>query len=207
VKLSGTTATDVVAPPVESQGSGRPETVEHALSRHGFDWPRLEKLARSALNNRMAIRRIQLDAVRYEEALELYIEVGARWALEYDPDLAGGQSFATSCYRRMLPRLTDYLRRVHGDARRGNPIYVQTTASGELPEGSRMDEETFDQLVEQVRPRLKGWAADALDILRAVVVEGLPSVVIAERHGIEPSLVGEYLEGLGHQLRLRIGVA
>jgi hypothetical protein len=99
-------------------------TVEEALAQYGFDWDRLEKLARRALRHRMSTRNIHLDHERFQEALDLYIEVGARWALDYDPAKANGVSFATSCYRRMLPRLTDYLRQRHGDERRGTPLAI-----------------------------------------------------------------------------------
>lgn len=183
-------------------------TAEQALARHGFDWDRLEKLAWRALKKAMVDRRISLDPAREQEAFELYVDVGARWAIEFDPEKARGQSFSTSCYRRMYPKLTDYLRRRHGDARRGNPIYEQTTATGELPErAALMDEETFEQLVEHIRPRLRGWGLQAIEIAKDCVVLGLPSVVIAKRHNIDPSLVGEYLEGLGHQLGYRQAAA
>jgi hypothetical protein len=183
------------------------ERAEDALTRLGFDWSRLEKLAHRCLDHAMASRKITLDPYRYGKALDYFVEVGAAWALEYDEGKANGQSFPTSCYRRMFPRLTDFLRAEHGDTRRGNPIYVQTTASGELPERAIIDEATFDQLCDELRPSLTGWAITALEIARAAVVEGLPSVTIAAREGIEPGLVGEYLEGLGHQLGFRPGVA
>lgn len=185
------------------------ERAEQALLRLGFDWDRLEKLARRCLNHRMATRKITLDEDRYQRALELYVDVGAAWSLEYDVDKAGGQSFATSCYRRMFPRLHDFLRAEHGDSRRGSPIYVQTTATGDVPERETMDEETFDRLIDELRPRLKGWsvAAKAIEIARDVIVNGLPSVAVAARHGIEPSLVGEYLEAFGHQLGYRSAAA
>jgi len=183
-------------------------TVEEALARHDLDWDRLEKLARRALRHRMAQRRITLDEERFQRALEHYIDVGAAWALDYDANKANGVSFATSCYRRMLPRLTDFLRAEHGDERRGNPIYVQTTATGELPERTIIDEETFEQLVDEVSPRLQARALWTLrHIARAIVVEGVPSMVIATRHGLEPRQVAEHLNELGAALGYPIGGA
>ncbi len=196
-----------MAVPPSADPAQRPETLEQTLTRLGFDWFRLERLARKALQTQMARRGITLDEQRYQEALDWHVEAAARWARRFDPDLARGQSFATSCYRQLTDRdrtLTDYLRDRHGDSRRGNPIYETTTSTGELPEREApMDADTFDQLVEHIRPRLKGLALKALAIARDYVVEGLPSVTIAARHGIEQVEVFDYLECFGHQLGYR----
>lgn len=186
-----------------------PSTAVEALEHHGFSWERLEKLARKALNDRLRNRGQHLDPDRYAEALELYIDVGARWALEYDPGLANGVSFSSSCYRRMYPRLVDYLRARHGDERRGVPLH-------EVPAGDRtdlvaigeLDEETFEQLIDHVSP---GLTRRALATLRTVaydsLVLGLERWRIAERRGIPAGDISELLEELGWQLRAARSIA
>jgi hypothetical protein len=177
-------------------------TVEEALAEHGFDWDRLEKLARRALQHRMTTRRIHLDPERWQEALELYVEVGARWALEYDPDKAHGVSFATSCYRRMLPRLTDYLRRRHGDERRGTPLTTVPLADVEL---AHLDDwhPDLDDAVVELRLRLGEHAPaheTALRLARLMARHDLTLWEAAERLRVDPFRAAAQLDALAAAL-------
>ena len=177
-------------------------TVEEALAEHGFDWDRLEKLARRALQHRMTTRHIHLDAERFQEALELYVEVGARWALEYDPAKAHGVSFATSCYRRMLPRLTDYLRHRHGDERRGTPLTTVPLDDAELPHLDDWQPDLEDAVAE-LRLRLGEHAAaheTALRLARLMARHDLTVWEAAERLDIDPFRAAAQLDALAAAL-------
>lgn len=125
---------------------------EEVLARVDFTWERLEKLAWSALGDRMRARGITLDEDRLRRAHELYVEVGLEWAKRYDPALARGVSFASSCYRRMLPRLADFLRGEHGDERRGTPLMQVPTA--EMPEVFEVDPVSLQEVAREVERRL-----------------------------------------------------
>jgi hypothetical protein len=175
-------------------------TADAALRRHGITWQQLEKLAHRALNDHLRKRRITLDADRYTEAHEHLVDVGARWALEYDPGKARGVSFTSSCYRRMYPRVTDYLRGRHGDERRGTPLH-QIPAGDTLPDRRALDEETFEQLVEHVS---HGLTTRALNTLHTVgydlLVLGLARWEIAQKRVIPIEDIENLLEEIGWQL-------
>lgn len=191
----------LTVPIIESVGEEptRPPTAAEALERLAFTWERLEKLARRALHDHMRKRRINLDAQRYEEALDFYVEVGARWAISYDPDLANGVSFSTSCYRRMYPRLTDYLRARHGDERHGRPITEQAT--DKMPEDDGTDEPTFKYAAAAVADGLPARARRTLELLgRPMAEEGLTVMEAAARAGIAVAVAEELLEELGWRL-------
>lgn len=179
-------------------------TVAEALDQHGVSWGQLERLAQKALTDRLRERGQHLDADRRQEALEHLVDVGARWALRYDPAQANGISFTTSCYRRMKPRVTDYLRARHGDERRGTPLH-QVPAGDRadfIGDGSRLDEETFEQLIDHVGRSLSRRAFDTLrTVAYDVVVLGLERWRVAEKNGIAVGDVSELLEELGWQLR------
>jgi hypothetical protein len=188
--------------PVAPADLPRRPTAAEALELHGFTWERLEKLARRALHDRMRRRRITLDADRYQEALDLYVEVGARWAIAYRPELARGVTFATSCYRRMYPRLTDYLRARHGDERHGRPI--METPAERLPDGELLDEHTFTQAVSAVSahlPRRARWTLERLG--RPMAEDGLTLQAAAVRAGVTVEEAEELLEELGWRLGRR----
>lgn len=189
---------------MERRDAGRDPrvTAAEALVVHGFSWERLEQLARRALHDRMRDRRITLDPERYQEALDLYVEVGARWAMKYDPAQARGVSFASSCYRRMHPRLTDYLRSRHGDERHGTPI--TETPADHMPDHPGLDEETFEQAIASVDPNLSKRARWTLEHLgRAIAEEGQTLASAAARAGITAAFAEELLEELGWQLGRR----
>lgn len=150
----------------------------------------------------MGARGISLDEDRLRRAFEMYRDVGFEWAKRYDVELSNGVSFASSCYRRMYPRLADFLREEHGDERRGTPLMQVPTEPSLLPSAERMDEETFEQLVESVSGRL---TTRALWTLRTVgfdmFVLGMERREIRARHGLEFGDVDELLEEVGWQLR------
>ena len=175
-------------------------TAAEALTQHGYTWDALEKLARRALNDEMRSRRVILDADRLQEAVDHLTEVGARWALRYDPDLARGVSFTTSCYRRMRPRLADYLRARRGDERRGTPLdQIPVATFADTP--ARLDPETVEQLSEHVSGSLTTRALWTLrHIAGALAVDGSSLGHIAQRLGLERDYAAELLEELGHQL-------
>jgi hypothetical protein len=175
---------------------------EEVLARVGFTWDRLERLAWSALLDRMRARGITLDEDRLGRAHELYVEVGLEWAGRYDVALSRGVGFPASCYRRMYPRLTDFLREEHGDARRGTPLLQVPTEPSLLPAGVRLDEESFEQLVESVSSSLTSRALRTLHTVgRDKWVLGLSRSEIRERRGLAPEEVDELLEEVGWQLR------
>jgi hypothetical protein len=177
-------------------------TAEDALARHGFTWDRLVQLARGALRDRMRDRRSFLDPDRYEEALELYVEVGAAWARVYDAERAGGVSFASSCYRRMYPRLTDFLRKKHGDQRRGTPLVQIPTDPTTLPLGGPdVEPESFDNEVATLASRLPQRARWTLEQLgRPIAEEDLSLAEAAARAGVTVEYADDLLEELGWRL-------
>jgi len=184
-------------------------TAADALARHGVSWQQLEKIAAKALHDAMRARNITLDDDRRERAHEFFVDLALDWARRYDPSLANGVSFTTSCYRRLYgdkvagAKLIDFLRREHGDERRGTPLRI--TAAGDrhdFLEAARLDEESFAQLVEHVGPGLTKRALRTLrTIAYEIVVLGLERWRVAERHGLEPRDVSELLEEVGWQLR------
>lgn len=174
--------------------------VDDALKRHGLTWPQLEKLAHRALADHLRNRHITLDPDRHTEAHEHLVDVGARWALRYHPDLANGVSFTTSCYRRMYPRVTDYLRERHGDERRGTPIHEHPAE--QLPDTGALDHETFQQLVENVSASLTTRALHTLHTIGYdLFVLGLARWEISRTRLIPTQTVDELLEEVGWQLK------
>lgn len=178
------------------------QRVEDALEQLGFPWERLEKLARGALHDRMRARRIRLDDDRYQRAWEFYVEVGARWALEYDAARAGGVSFASSCYRRMYPRLTDFLRQEHGDQRRGTPLFQ--IPSERMPDSPPVEHEnalSFENAVDALATRLPERARWTLEQLgRPIAEEDLSLAGAAARAAVTVEYASDLLEELGWRL-------
>lgn len=176
-------------------------TAEQALASHGFTWERLEKLAAAALRKCMRDSGTVLDADRKADVLEFYVEVGARWARRYDPELAGGVSFASSCFRRMYPKLFDFLRR-RGDERRGTPLEQVPTDPALLPSGSALDElDSFDEEVEALASTLPDRSRWTLKNLgQPIAEEDLPLAEAAHRAGITVEYAEELLEELGWRL-------
>jgi hypothetical protein len=188
-------------------------TAVEALEQHGVTWRQLERIAGKALKDAMGARRIRLDPDRLQRAHELFVEQGARWALRYDPELANGVSFTTSLYRNLYgtppgAKLIDFLRREHGDERRGTPIHL--VAVGDRTDVGEpravVDEESFEQLVEHVAGSLTARARQTLQtIAYEALVLGEERWRIAARHAIDPGEISELLEELGWQLRRHIG--
>lgn len=184
-------------------------TAAQALERHGVEWKQLERVAGKALQDAMRARGIHLDEYRLDRAHFFFLEKAVRWLGEYDAELAGGASPTTSVYRRLCPRrepaatLIDFLRREHGDDRRGVPIHlVPAGERHEISDAGDVDVETFEQLVEHVAGGLTLRARETLTtIAYEALVLGLERWRIAKRHSIEPTLVSELLEELGWQLR------
>lgn len=182
-------------PPVNSPAI----TAAQALEQHGLTWERLEKIARKALHDRMHASRITLDPDRYQEALDHYIDVGARWAITYNPTLADRVSFPTSCYRRMYPRLTDYLRQRHGDARRGTPL--TETPVDRMPDRQRLDPETFNQAVEAISASLPTRCLWTLEhIARPMAENSVTLATAAATAGVTIDYATDLLEELGWRL-------
>lgn len=174
-------------------------TLEQALERHGFTYQRLEKLARKALHDHCRQRGIILDTDRIEEALDHLLRVGERWAFDYNSALANGQSFATSCYRRMIRRPTDYLRARHGDERRGTPIHE--VATDVMPDSATDDDQTFDRAIDDVSGGLSSGALWTLHhIGRPIAEEGMPLVLIARREELTVETCRRLLEDLREEL-------
>jgi hypothetical protein len=180
-------------------------TAAAALELHGFTWERLEKLARKALHDRRRHRRIVLDAGREQEALEFYVEVGARWAIKFDPARANGVSFTTSCYRTMYPKLTDYLRRRHGDERHGRPITEVPTER--LPDSAALDERTLEQVAASAASNLPDRSRWALEQLGLPIADGLTLAAAAARAGVTVCYAEELLEELGWRLGRRPAIS
>lgn len=188
-------------------------TAVEALEQHGVGWRQLERIAGKALHDAMRARNITLDADRLQRAHEMFVELGLRWATRYDAELAGGVSFTTSLYRHLYGRppgakLVDFLRREHGDERRGTPIHL--VAVGDRTEiadrEEPVDEETFEQLVDSVSGSLTARARHTLKtIAYDALVLGDERWRIAARHGIAPGEISDLLEELGWQLRRHIG--
>jgi hypothetical protein len=188
-------------------------TAVEALELHGVSWRQLERIAGKALQDAMRARSISLDSDRLQRAHEMFVDLGARWAKRYDARLANGVSFTTSLYRHLYgtppgAKLIDFLRREHGDERRGTPIHL-------VPAGDRndvaasqsvIDEETFEQLAEHISGSLTQRARHTLEtIAYEALVLGEERWRIASRHGIDPGEISELLEELGWQLRRAIG--
>lgn len=188
-------------------------TAVEALELHGVTWRQLERIAGKALKDAMNARRIRLDPDRLQRAHELFVELGAAWALRYDPDLACGVSFTTSVYRRLYgnppgAKLIDFLRREHGDERRGTPIHLVSVGdrSDVVETGIVVDEESFEQLVEHVAGSLTTRARQTLEtVAYEALVLGEERWRIAARHAIDPGEISELLEELGWQLRRVVG--
>lgn len=185
-----------------------PVTATEALELHGITWQQIEKIAGKALHDAMRARNITLDEDRRTRAHEYFVDLALDWAIRYDAELARGVSFATSCYRRLYgkvagAKLVDFLRREHGDERRGRPLNV--VAAGDRDDYSNaagIDQESFEQLIENVAPALSPRARDTLrTVAYDVVVLGYERWRIAERHNLPVSEVSELLEELGWQLR------
>jgi hypothetical protein len=178
-----------------------PETLEHALTRHGSTYPRLEKLARKALADHCRQRGITLDHERHEEAVDHLLKVGEQWAFHYQPELAHGHSFTTSCYRRMIRRPTDYLRKRHGDERRGTPLHEIATDTTLMPETGQTDDQTFDRAIDDVSQGLTTRSLWTLHhIGRPIAEQGLPLLTIARQNQLPLNTCLEMLEQLRQEL-------
>lgn len=178
----------------------RQSPAEVALSRYDFTWERLVKLANKALNDHLAHRRQFLDDERRKRVLDYLVDVGLEWAHRYDEAKAGGRSFASSAYQRMYIRVPDPLRQISGDPRRGTPLVE--VATDMVSERGQLDEESFEQLVENVAGGLQPRALRTLNtVARDMLVFGHERWFIAQERGIEPAMITDLLEELGWQLR------
>jgi hypothetical protein len=198
----------VVAAPPRCTGL----TALEALQLHGLSWERLEKIAGKALHDAMRARNISLDEDRRDRAHWYFIELGLSWSLRYDPQLAGGMSFATSCYRHLYgdkvpgAKLIDFLRKTHGDERRGTPLHVTPAGDRyEFADAAAEDtpdlDEAFQRLVDDVQQQLSPRALAILRTIgRDVVVLGLERWRIAETRGIPAGAITDLLEEVGREL-------
>ena len=88
---------------------------EAALRQHGFSGEQLLGLARQAASDALRRNGAFLDRDRREELDAYLAEVGARYAIRYDPSY--GLAISTYLYRVMRRRYPDFLRTTLGDSR------------------------------------------------------------------------------------------
>lgn len=168
----------------ETRDAEPPAAAKNALAKVGFTWERLEKLAWKALNDRMRRHGISLDEDRLQRAFEWYTNVGVDWARDYDSAKSRGVGFPSSCYRRMYPRLTDFLRQEHGDSRRGTPLTQVPTAV--MPETFDVDPVTLQEIAREVELRLPSpWLRKVFRQLPLrMALFGITLAEAAEKSGI-----------------------
>lgn len=170
-----------------------PLTAEQLLTRHGLSVDRLMRIVRRGITDQLGAG--YLPPADFEDLHQKCLEAAISLAYNHDSAI-GSLSYATRVYRMTRFRTIDCIRRERiPEARRRGEL------EQEPEDGIRIDQETFEQLVENVGPALTTCALHTLHTVgRSLLVDGDPRWKIANEHHVDPSEITELLEEVGRQL-------